>query len=149
MDYKLLSKYTGEDIKHSNIVIADFLHKHLEEYRDDKRDILKALEYVFDHNKPGGNIILLLESNFIVGAVVTNETGMSNYVPENILVYIAVHKGHRGKGIGKELMNNAIKLTKGGLALHVEPDNPAIFLYKKMGFENKYLEMRYQRPRSH
>jgi ribosomal protein S18 acetylase RimI-like enzyme len=124
------------------------LHKHLEEYGDSKLDIIKALEYVFDTHKPGGNIILLLEENIIIGAVVINETGMSKYIPENILVYIAVHKEHRGNGIGKELMKNAIKMTKGDIALHVEPNNPATFLYNKMGFKNKYIEMRYQRRAS-
>ena len=73
---------------------------------------------------------------------------MAKYIPENILVYIAVHSGHRGSGIGKELMKNAIKFTKGDIALHVEPNNPAIFLYNKMGFENKYSEMRLQRRSS-
>ena len=41
-------------------------------------------------------------------------------------------------------MNEAIKNTKGGIALHVEPNNPARFLYEKLGFTNKYLEMRLQ-----
>jgi len=145
MDYKLLTKYTGEDLHHSNEVIADFLHEHLGDYGDSTPDILQALDYVFDPKKPGGSIILLLAENLIIGAVVLNETGMSKYIPENILVYIAVHLGHRGKGIGKELMKNAIKLTKGDIALHVEPDNPAVSLYEKLGFENKYLEMRFQR----
>tara|TARA_B110000503_G_C7149757_1_gene414613 strand:- start:1182 stop:1745 length:564 start_codon:yes stop_codon:yes gene_type:complete len=145
MDYKLLTRFTGADLGHSNEVIADFLHEHLGKYGDSKIDILMAIDYVFDPHKPGGNIILLIKENLIIGAVVINETGMSKYIPENILVYIAVHADHRGKGIGKELMKNAIKLTKGDMALHVESDNPAVFLYEKMGFENKYLEMRYKR----
>jgi hypothetical protein len=43
---------------------------------------------------------------------------------------------------------SATKFTKGDIALHVEPNNPAIFLYNKMGFENKYSEMRLQRRSS-
>ena len=62
--------------------------------------------------------------------------------PENILVYIAVHSDQRGKGVGKELMKKAINTAKGDIALHVEPENPAKFLYEKLGFTNKYLEMR-------
>jgi ribosomal protein S18 acetylase RimI-like enzyme len=145
MNYKLLTRYTGADLQHSNAVITDFLHEHLGKYGDDKSDILRAIEYVFNPKKPGGNIILRVEEGLIIGAVVLNETGMVSYIPENILVYIAVHSEHQGKGIGKELMQNAIKLTKGDIALHVEPDNPAIFLYEKVGFNNKYLEMRYKR----
>jgi ribosomal protein S18 acetylase RimI-like enzyme len=39
-------------------------------------------------------------------------------------------------------MNKAIELTEGDIALHVEKDNPARFLYEKVGFTNPYLEMR-------
>lgn len=67
---------------------------------------------------------------------------MSGYIPENILVYIATNKHLRGKGIGKSLMTKAIDLCKGDIALHVEKDNPAKFLYEKLGFTNPYLEMR-------
>ncbi|MDX5426634.1 MAG: GNAT family N-acetyltransferase, partial [Bacteroidota bacterium] len=34
---------------------------------------------------------------------------------------------------------------EGNVALHVEPDNPAKYLYENIGFTNKYLEMRYQK----
>ncbi len=46
------------------------------------------------------------------------------------------------QGVGKQLMKTVIDATKGDIALHVEPDNPAKFLYEKFGFTNKYLEMR-------
>ena len=70
---------------------------------------------------------------------------MEGYIPENILVYIAVNKDFRGKGLGKQLMEKAIGFATGSIALHVEPDNPAKKLYEKLGFTNKYLEMRLQR----
>jgi ribosomal protein S18 acetylase RimI-like enzyme len=70
---------------------------------------------------------------------------MKDYIPENILVYIAVDNSQRGKGYGKNLMQKAIDYTSGSIALHVEPDNPAFHLYKKLGFTNKYLEMRLTR----
>ncbi|MDT9702679.1 GNAT family N-acetyltransferase, partial [Streptomyces sp. P17] len=72
--------------------------------------------------------------NEIVGAVVVNETGMKSYIPENILVYIATHAQHRGKGLGKQLMQHVIDTAHGSIALHVEPDNPAKHLYEKLGF---------------
>lgn len=126
--------------------VADFLHHHLEQYGDEKADILKAIQYSMQHNiqSPGGYVITCTHENDYYGAVVVNKTGMSGYIPENILVYIAVHNETRGKGVGKQLMKLALKFADGDVALHVEPDNPAKFLYEKLGFENKYLEMRYK-----
>ena len=146
MDLKLIDKRSGPDLVYSNEVIADFLHEHLDQYRDKKSDILKALDYVFAPNR-SGHIILGIIDKEIIGAVVINETGMSGYIPENILVYIAIHKQHRGKGLGKVLMQKAISVTTGNIALHVEPDNPAFHLYKKLGFTNKYLEMRLEKSK--
>ena len=142
MNYKTLNAISGLDGFYSNDKIADFLHQHLDEFGDPKEDILQCLSYVFDR---GGFIHLGIEGDEIKGAVVINETGMSGYIPENILVYIAVNADQRGKGVGTQLMKNALKLCKGNVALHVEPDNPAKKLYERLGFTNKYLEMRYER----
>ncbi len=126
--------------------IANFLFTHLEEYGDKKEDILKCIEYALQTGShPGGLILLAQEEGQIVGATILNRTGMDGYIPSNILVYIAIHKNQRGKGLGKQLMQHAIKETSGDIALHVEPDNPAKFLYEKLGFDNKYLEMRWKR----
>jgi ribosomal protein S18 acetylase RimI-like enzyme len=140
---KVLNSFSGQDLFYSNQKIAQFLNTHLDEFGDSVDDILKCLDYVFEKNLGKGGFVLLgLIEEEIIGAVVINETGMSKYIPENILVYIAVHRDYRGKGLGKQLMEQALKLTKGDVALHVEPDNPAKKLYERLGFTNKYLEMR-------
>ncbi len=128
--------------------IVGFLFEHLEEYGDKKDDIFMAIQYAMRETKsPGGFVLKMTAPNGkIAGVVVVNKTGMEGYIPENILVYIAVHQDHRGMGIGKKLMRAAIKQAKGDIALHVEPDNPAKHLYEKLGFENKYLEMRLKNP---
>jgi ribosomal-protein-alanine N-acetyltransferase len=125
------------------IRIVSFLHEHLEEYGDEPTDINKAVLYALQEFESfGGFVLVSEENNEINGAVVINRTGMGGYIPENILVYIATHRDHRGKGLGKKLMNKAIDLAEGDIALHVEHNNPAKFLYEKVGFENPYLEMR-------
>lgn len=125
--------------------IVDFLFHHLEQYGDKREDIRKAIEYAMStSNAQGGYVLTCRDVDNILGAVVVNKTGMSGYIPENILVYIAVHKDTRGKGVGKSLMKLSLKCAEGDMALHVEPDNPAKFLYEKLGFENKYLEMRFK-----
>ncbi|MBI9053281.1 MAG: GNAT family N-acetyltransferase [Bacteroidales bacterium] len=122
---------------------VDFLHKHLEQYGDEKSDIEKAIKYSLKEELSfGGFILKAFDKDQLVGVVVINKTGMSGYIPENILVYIAVDSSQRGKGHGKSLMNKAIELCEGNIALHVEKDNPARFLYEKVGFTNPYLEMR-------
>jgi len=121
----------------------DFLFANLEEYGDPRKDIKKAIDYsVKDIASFGGFTMLLKDGDKIKGVVVINQTGMGGYIPENILVYIATHKDHRGEGLGKKLMSKTIEYTKGDIALHVEANNPAKFLYEKMGFTNPYLEMR-------
>ena len=142
MNPKIINSISGSDSFYRDEKIVDFLFIHLGKYGDKKEDIQKCINYVHDK---GGFILLEIQQEEIVGAVIINETGMEGYIPENILVYIAVHENQRGKGLGKELMKNAIKLSKGNIALHVEKDNPAVFLYEKLGFENKYLEMRLNR----
>ena len=99
-----------------------------------------------EDEKKGGDILLAVDDDRIIGAVVLNKTGMSGYIPENILVYIAVDNQYRGAGIGKKLMQQAIASVEGNIALHCEPDNPALHLYEKLGFKNKYLEMRLEKP---
>lgn len=123
--------------------IADFFYEHLDEYGDKHEAILKCIAYAYGDG-PGqdGFILLAHEDGQIVGGVIINFTNMSGYIPENMLVYIAVHGDYRGEGLGSQLMEKIIEETNGEIALHVEPDNPAKFLYEKYGFTNKYLEMR-------
>ena len=141
MEFVQINAQTGDHPIFARSEIAGFLAKHLEQYGDSVGDILNCISYVMDPDR-GGNILIGLEGDNIAGVTVLNHTGMSGYIPENILVYIAVDGAHRGKGYGMALMQRAIDISKGSIALHVEPENPAVFLYEKLGFTSKYLEMR-------
>lgn len=124
--------------------IVDFLFKNLRQYGDPREDIGKAIDHVMSPLSPAGGFIVVSNQYLdISGVVVVNRTGMEGYIPENILVYIAVRRDLQGKGLGRVLMQTTIETAQGNIALHVEPENPAIHLYEKMGFESKYLEMRY------
>ncbi len=144
MEYKIIDQATGKDEQLTNDMIAEFLFNHLDQFGDKKEFILKCLDYVFNPDR-GGFVVVAHEGMHIAGVVIINETGMDGYIPENILVYIAVDKAFRGQGLGKKLMSLTMERAKGSISLHVEPDNPARFLYQKLGFTNKYLEMRLQR----
>lgn len=123
--------------------MVNFLFENLDQYGDEKSHIQRAIDFsIKEISSFGGFTMVTRENDLIQAAVVVNQTGMGGYIPENILVYIATHKQQRGKGIGKELMKKAINYAKGDIALHVEANNPAKFLYEKLGFTNPYLEMR-------
>ena len=123
--------------------IVNFLFENLEEYGDPKTDIEKAIDYSLkEFTSFGGFVLCLYSDDQIKGAVVINCTGMGGYIPENILVYVAIDKKHRGEGLGKKIMKQTIEHTDGDIALHVEANNPAKFLYELMGFTTPYLEMR-------
>ena len=123
----------------------DFLHHHLGEYGDTKSDITRAIDYAFSEGEgKGGFILTAFENDVLVGGVVINDTGMKGYIPEHILVYIATHEQHRGKGIGTSLLKKTFQECTGDLALHVEYENPAVRLYEQVGFATKYAEMRYK-----
>jgi ribosomal protein S18 acetylase RimI-like enzyme len=145
--YELFTLHKPPDETTVDALVA-FLHEHLDRYGDKPEDIRRCLDYALSQQEGKGGAILVayeVEEDAIVGAVVFNATGMSGYIPENILVYIAVHGEHRGQGLGRALMTRALNAVEGGIALHVEPDNPARFLYEKLGFTSKYLEMRLTR----
>ncbi len=123
---------------------VSFLFTQLDEFGDPLADIQRAVDYALGLRTatPGGLLITSHIDSVLTGVVVMNKTGMQDYIPENILVYIATHREYRGQGIGRELMNRAIQSSEGAIALHVEPNNPALRLYESLGFTNKYLEMR-------
>jgi ribosomal protein S18 acetylase RimI-like enzyme len=70
-------------------------------------------------------------------------TGMSGFVPENILLWVAVDPSVRGKGVGSQIIRRSFELADGDVKLHVEYDNPAKHLYERLGMTTKYAEMRY------
>ena len=126
--------------------VADFLYEHLDEFGDEHQYIMNCINFALDDKKKfGGFVLEARDEGKVVGAVIINKTGMAGYIPENILVYIAVHKDYRGKGLGKDLMLKTFDKAEGNIKLHVEPENPARFLYEKLGFTSKYLEMRWNR----
>ena len=126
--------------------VIDFLYKHLDRFRDEKEAINKSINYAFSNAEgKGGFVLTAFYENKLVGVLVMNSTGMKDFIPENLLVYIAVDASYRGKGFGKQIIKEAAQNCQGDIALHVEYDNPAKRLYERLGFASKYAEMRYNR----
>lgn len=124
--------------------LIDLFHSKMQPYHDKKEDVQKALNYAFAKDKGQGGFLVIASTNKdIMGATLILKTGMGGYVPENLLLFVVVNPEMRGQGIGKKIINYAISKCKGDIKLHVEHDNPARRLYERIGFENKYVEMRY------
>jgi [ribosomal protein S18]-alanine N-acetyltransferase len=124
----------------------NFLHKHLDRFTDPKEQIEKSIDYAFSNAEGKGGFLLAgFWDGELVGCLVMNNTGMQGYIPENILVYVAVDAKYRGKGIGSDIIMRSFEIAKGDIKLHVEYDNPAKKLYERLGMTTKYAEMRLKR----
>lgn len=127
--------------------VTNFLFHNFDQFRDSKSAIRKSLMYAAKEIPGlGGYVFVLEEGDEILGAVVVNRTGMNEYLSENILVYVAVKKELRRKGLGKKLIEHTIKYCKGDIAIHINQENPAINLFKGKGFKARNIEMRLERP---
>lgn len=125
---------------------VEFLHTHLDQFGDSKEAINKCIDFAFGKDgKLGGFLLAAYYEEKLVGALIINNTGMSGYIPEHILVYVAVDGSYRGKGFGKEIVEYALNECPGDVKLHVEYENPAKRLYERIGFTTKYAEMRYKK----
>lgn len=146
----LATNITYRLIPHSDLTslhyqkeLTNFLFTALEQYTDPLEDIELCLQYILDKNKGGEVIIAEDHQNKLLGIVFLTRTRMETFVPQYLLVYIAVSAQARGQGIGRGLINFIKQNIKAPIALHVEHDNPAKNLYEKLGFTNKYTEMRW------
>lgn len=120
------------------------MHEHLDRFGDSKSAISKCIDFAFGKNGGlGGFCLAAYDDDELIGGLIMNKTGMTEYIPDNILVYVAVHAKTRGKGYGGQICKKSFELADGDVKLHVEYDNPAKRLYERLGMTNKYAEMRY------
>jgi GNAT superfamily N-acetyltransferase len=131
--------------------ITAFFHEHMKPYEDRVEDIQHALGYAFSDQPGMGGFLLLGEiKQQIAAALLMLRTGMRGYVPEYILLFVGVHDHMRGLGLGRQIIERAVRECDGDVKLHVEYDNPAKRLYERIGFASSYAEMRLRHDsRSH
>ncbi|HLW56386.1 MAG TPA: GNAT family N-acetyltransferase [Bacteriovoracaceae bacterium] len=123
--------------------LVNFLFTALGQYSDPIEDIYSCLKYIMDDSKGGEVIVATNSQSELCGVVFLTKTRMESFVPQYLLVYIAVSEKARGQGIGQGLLEYIKKHINAPIALHVEHQNPAKKLYEKLGFTNKYTEMRW------
>lgn len=124
--------------------LTRFLHESLKPYEDTPEDIQRGIRDALQaEGRRGGFLVIASVREALAGALVMQRTGMTGYVPENLLLFVAVAPGRRGRSLGRLLVERAIRESEGNIKLHVEYDNPARRLYERIGFTSKYAEMRY------
>lgn len=142
MNIKIYNPFSKPSIS-TKKSIASFLFEHLGRSRDPLCQIEDVLDYALGaEGSPGGMVVLMEDETGVQAAAVVNKTGMKAYLTDHILMYVATRKSSRGKGIGQQLLRETLQRIRGSVSLHVLPDNPAMNLYRKMGFQNPYVEMR-------
>jgi len=129
--------------------LTEFMHESLKPFEDPVEEVRKGIDYALSSDEArDGFIVLAGREGKPVGAVVMLKTNMSGYVPKWLLLFVAVKPDERGKGIGGKIIMEAIERCDGDVNLHVEYDNPAKRLYERLGFVNKYADMRYYKGES-
>lgn len=137
----LYDAFTGMNTAEKSSVV-NFLCEYTE--HAGRQSVREAVEYAIK-TKPsfGGFVLTAHKGRQLIAAVVVNRTGMEGYNPNNLFVYVTFHEDYsQDETTMLQVLKKAIDLTDGDIALHVEPRNPVLKLYKKMGFEAQYLELR-------
>lgn len=123
--------------------LIDFVQKNTENNEVSTQMIKEAVDYaVKEIPSFGGFVITAKEADKMVGAIVVNKTGLNGGNPKHRVVYLAIHPDQRQGKIGAELIQKSIQLAKGDISLRVSYESDSIELYRTLGFETKYVEMR-------
>lgn len=123
--------------------IATSLVQWLGDNGDDLANTRSALDFALDTGSGReGFLVLATQDDRLVGALVMLDTCMAGFIPRYHLVYVGVDDSMRGHGLGAKIVQQALDTAGEPVSLHVGRDNPAIRLYERLGFEQKYVEMR-------
>lgn len=115
--------------------------KFLDKYQDSYEETIDALEMAMKD----GYVLIASNQSEIDGICVVVDLKINHFIPRYHLAYIGINPNNKGRGLGSELIKEAIDITEGNISLHVDLDNKnAKKLYKKMGFVHKYERMIYK-----
>ncbi|MGE5942833.1 MAG: GNAT family N-acetyltransferase, partial [Flavobacteriales bacterium] len=90
-------------------------------------------------------VFVLEQKKEVLGVLVINKTGMNEYIPENILVYLVVNTNYEDSAIREKLINYAISYCKGDVALYINKESPELGWFEEKGFKSRNIEMRLTR----
>lgn len=117
---------------------AHDIRRFMGKFKDSKSETMEALEIALED----GFVLEAQNEDKRAGVVVLTRTPFSEFQPKYHLAYIAVDSSVRGIGLGRKLLDKALEVTDGSIALHVGPGNrQAVGFYEKLGWEVTYLRM--------
>jgi|SRR5690606_11622110 len=126
--------------------LARFIHAHQDAPHTTKRAIGKAIEYSAKEIPGlGGYVFVLQEKEEILGLMVVNKTGMGDYIPENFIAFLTIHREHLEAGFEQALMDYALQYCKGDIAIHIKTLGRNMEFLQRNGFELTHMEMRLKR----
>ena len=128
--------------------LIKFLHKNSEERN--VSTIRDAIDYALK-NKPsfGGFIFSAWDAGRPIAVVLVNETGMSGFAPSYQLVYAHLDETYPdASSVLKNLIQRTMRHVKGEIGLHLKPDSPALPIFRSLGFQEQYLELRFNKQRT-
>ena len=124
-------------------VLAEFTHAAMKPWEDSLADTRQGISDALNGQPAQGGFVLLAHTQAnLDGVLVMLSTGMKGYVPEYLLLFMAVRPAMRRRGIAHALLTTACNTADGDIKLHVEAGNPARTVYEKVGFAARYLDMR-------
>lgn len=140
--FDAFNRMSGRDMDR----VVKFLNREIDTFSDSEGAILKSVQYAIkDRAGLGGYVFELFDGTETVGVAVVNRTGMQEYMPDNILVYLAIKSDEQRKGFGRQLLAYALEHCEGEVMLHISADNPSRGFFQKVGFRTQYQEMYLER----
>lgn len=123
-------------------VLVNFLHSNMIPYEDPLADISKAVDYALSTYPEGkGFVLLATTKRKIIGMLVSIIFDKVDVKPGNLIAYLCVHKDFRENGLGSRLISEAIDCSDGDLRILIRKENPAVTMFRKLGFSDDYIEL--------
>lgn len=137
----LYNAFTKINPLEKNAVI-NFLHEHTP--NTSKSDIRHAIEYALKEIPSfGGFIYTAHQDKQLVGVIIATKTGMTGYNAKHLFVFVSLLPLlNISEDSATSLLSRAIDYADGDIALHIKPNNPALKLYQKLGFQAQFVELR-------
>lgn len=122
--------------------VVNFLYDQLDTANANKDFIRRSIDYATKERMSFGGFVIVCKLHYeIIGAVVVNQTGMEGYMPENVLVYIAVSEKYLQMGVAKCMMDQVLNYAKGNIAVHIRGNLDLVPVFEKLGFKKSIQEM--------